>query len=92
MKVYHITAIQHHLIIEDGTIKYIDYDLDLKIYIDGKYKILDKMHYKYHKKLMNYPETIDGIVNESLEELIKLYGEWLFLVRFRTKYAILKRV
>lgn len=66
-------------IIEDGTIKYIDYDLDLKIYTDGKYKILDKMEYKYHKKLMNYPETIDRIVNESLEELIKLYENGYFL-------------
>ena len=37
------------------------------------------MEYKYHKKLMNYPETIDRIVNESLEELIKLYENGYFL-------------
>ena len=39
-------------IIEDNTIKYIDYDLDLRIFPNGSYKILDRNEYKYHKKIM----------------------------------------
>ena len=60
-------------IIEDGTIKYIDYDLDLRIFNTGEYKILDKMEYKYHKKIMNYSDELDIAVKNGLNELIKLY-------------------
>ena len=29
-------------IIEEGTIKYIDYDLDLRVFPDGSFKVLDR--------------------------------------------------
>lgn len=60
-------------IIEEKTIKYIDYDLDLRIFPHGEYKVLDKMEYKYHKSLMNYSDDLDKVINNSLEELITLY-------------------
>jgi len=60
-------------IIEDGTIKYIDYDLDLRIFNTGEYKILDRMEYKYHKKIMDYSDELDMAVKNGLNELIKLY-------------------
>ena len=60
-------------IIEDKTIKYIDYDLDLRIYASGEYKILDRMEYKYHKKIMNYSDDLDRAVKNGMDELIKLY-------------------
>lgn len=60
-------------IIEDGTIKYIDYDLDLRIFNTGEYKILDRMEYKYHKKIMNYSDELDIAIKNGLDELIKLY-------------------
>lgn len=60
-------------IIEDGTIKYIDYDLDLRIFNTGEYKILDRMEYKYHKRIMNYSDELDMAVKNGLNELIKLY-------------------
>lgn len=60
-------------IIEDGTIKYIDYDLDLRIFNTGEYKILDRMEYKYHKKIMNYSDELDMAIKNGLNELIKLY-------------------
>ena len=43
-------------IIEEKTIKYIDYDLDLRVFPSGEYKILDRMEYKYHKKIMHYSD------------------------------------
>ena len=57
-------------LIEDGTIKYIDYDLDLRVFPDGSFKVLDRGEYKYHKSLMNYPEEIDYILKEELTNLI----------------------
>ena len=60
-------------IIEDGTIKYIDYDLDLRIFPDGSYKILDRNEYKYHKKIMKYSDDLDKAVKNGLDDLIKFY-------------------
>jgi hypothetical protein len=59
-------------IIEDDTIKYIDYDLDLRVFADESYKVLDKSEYKYHKEKMEYPEEIDVILKRELNELIKM--------------------
>jgi len=60
-------------IIEEGAIKYIDYDLDLRIYTNGEYRILDRMEYKQHKKQMQYSEKLDLAVRNGLDELIQLY-------------------
>ena len=58
-------------IIENNTIKYIDYDLDLRIFPDGTFKVLDKNEYRYHKITMRYSEEIDIIVQDSLNKLIE---------------------
>ena len=60
-------------IIEDNTIKYIDYDLDLRIFSSGEYRILDRMEYKYHKFLMEYPDDLDKAVKNGLNDLIHFY-------------------
>ncbi len=60
-------------IIEEDTIKYIDYDLDLRIFPSGSFKILDKQEYKYHKKKMDYSDDLDVVVNNSLSDLITDY-------------------
>lgn len=62
-------------IIEDNTIKYIDYDLDLRIFPSGEYKILDRMEYNYHKKLMGYSENLDTVIKAGLDDLIHLYTD-----------------
>ena len=59
-------------IIDGREIKYIDYDLDLRVFPDGGFKILDRNEYNYHKKIMNYPEDIDKIVKEELSYLIDM--------------------
>lgn len=75
-------------IIEERTVKYIDYDLDLRIYNTGEYKILDKMEYKYHKKLMGYSDDLDKAIKNGLAELIELYenGSSLFATEPNLKY------
>ena len=71
--IYYYCNIASPYIIEEGTIKYIDYDLDLRIFPKGEYKILDKLEYQYHKKKMNYSDDLDGVIKNALSELIKDY-------------------
>lgn len=60
-------------IMEDETIKHIDYDLDLRIFADGTFKVLDRAEYNYHKKVYSYSDELDKIINKSLTDLINLY-------------------
>lgn len=59
-------------IIEDGIIKYIDYDLDLKVFPDGSFRVLDRNEYKYHSKIMEYPKELDTILKRELTNLIEV--------------------
>jgi hypothetical protein len=75
--IYYYCNIASPFIIEEGTIKYIDYDLDLRVFPTGQYKILDRLEYKYHKDLMNYSDDLDKVVNGALDELIEEYKNGL---------------
>lgn len=70
--IYYYCNIASPFIIEEKTIKYIDYDLDLRVFPDGSFKVLDRGEYKYHKKLMNYPEKLDKILKLELTNLINM--------------------
>lgn len=59
-------------IIEEKTLKYIDYDLDLRVFPDGSYNILDQSEYDYHKIEMNYPKELDIITDDAMKELINM--------------------
>lgn len=72
--IYYYCNIATPYIIDDNTIKYIDYDLDLRVFPDGTYKILDKTEYQYHKKKMNYSKEVDRVVKGELDNLIAMYG------------------
>lgn len=60
-------------IIEDNTIKCIDYELDVRIFSNGSFKILDRNEYQYNKKKMNYSKELDMVLQYSLSELIEMY-------------------
>ena len=76
-------------IIEDGVIKYIDYDLDLRIFPNGSFKILDRQEYKFHKKKMNYSSELDVAIRSALSELITDYqnGASMFDLNINLKYG-----
>lgn len=75
--IYYYCNIASPFIIEENTIKYIDYDLDLRIFPTGQYKILDRLEYNYHKRIMNYSDELDRVICGSLDELIKEYQDGL---------------
>ena len=83
-----ITFLATPFIIEDNTIKYIDYDLDLRIFPNGSFKILDKGEYKYHKKIMNYSQELDIAIRSALSELITDYqkGDKAFNKKINIEY------
>lgn len=68
--IYYYCNIASPYVIDDGLIKYIDYDLDLRIYPDGAFKVLDRNEYRYHKRKMNYSNDIDKIIQYELTNLI----------------------
>lgn len=71
-KIYYYCNMASPFIIEEGAIKFIDYDLDLRIFPDGSFKVLDCGEYNYHKKLMNYPKEVDKILKKELASLIEM--------------------
>ena len=68
--IYYYCNIASPFLIEDDTVKYIDYDLDLRVFPDGSYKVLDCGEYNYHKNLMGYSKELDIILKDELSNLI----------------------
>lgn len=56
-------------LIDDEALKYIDYDLDIKVIDDFSYHILDRNEYNKHKVKMNYSEKLRKILEEELKTL-----------------------
>ena len=45
--------------------------MDLRVFPDGSFKVLDRGEYNYHKSKMKYSEEIDSIVKDELTNLIE---------------------
>ena len=72
--IYYYCNLASPVIIENKTIKFIDYDLDLRIFPDNTYKVLDRAEYECHKRIMRYPKDLQKIINYKLKELIKRFN------------------
>ena len=59
-------------VIDENIIKYIDYDLDLRVFPDGGFRVLDRNEYKYHKKIMHYSDDLDLVLRSELSSLIDM--------------------
>lgn len=60
-------------IIDQEALKYIDYDLDIKVFKDGEKRLLDVEEYETHRKKMGYSREIDYI----LKEHVKILVDWI---------------
>ncbi|AGR41871.1 DUF402 domain-containing protein [Spiroplasma diminutum] len=56
-------------IFEEGTIKYIDYDLDFKIFNDYSYKILDLKEFNRNRIAWNYSREIVEQIWKSVDKI-----------------------
>ncbi|MFA5602788.1 MAG: DUF402 domain-containing protein [Bacilli bacterium] len=70
--IFYKADIASPFLIDDGIVKYIDYDLDLKVFPDYSYRVLDRNEYKYHKDKLKYSSDIDKIVHFELDRLIQM--------------------
>ena len=55
---------------DDEALKYIDYDLDLKVFPNNTIKVLDQKEYAKHTISMSYPQKLDEILNKELNNLL----------------------
>ncbi len=78
-------------VIEGNIIKYIDYDLDLKVFSDGAFKVLDRGEYNYHKTKMNYGNDIDIILKNELTTLIEIVKSKQFPFMYEDVEAYYKK-
>jgi protein associated with RNAse G/E len=60
---------------DEEALKYIDYDLDIKVVDDFSYKILDRNEYNKHKQKMEYPKKLKMILEEELKTLKTMIEE-----------------
>ena len=57
-------------VLDAEALKYIDYDLDIKIFPDGEKRLLDVDEYELHRRQMQYSKEIDQILKANVEILV----------------------
>lgn len=62
-------------LLDNEALKYIDYDLDIKVFSDGEKKLLDVEEYERHKRQMSYPDDIDFVLKENVKILVNWINE-----------------
>lgn len=70
--IYYYCNIASPSLYDGEAVKNIDYDLDVKIFPDESYMILDENEYAYHSNKMNYPEEIKEIIDKELKDLLNM--------------------
>ena len=50
MGIYYYCNLSSPFVCDEEALKYIDYDLDIKVYPNGKYHLLDEDEYEQHMK------------------------------------------
>src|SRR5690554_4483365 len=73
--IYYYCNLSSPYIIDEEGLKYIDYDLDIKLFPDGEMVILDKDEYDFNIENLHYPEEITHIINNHLNILIDLINK-----------------
>lgn len=73
--VYYYCNISSPFIYYDGVLKYIDYDLDVKVFPDMTYILLDEDEYEQHRVEMNYPKELDPILRRNIDILLQWIRE-----------------
>jgi len=68
--VYYYCNVSSPFVWDDEALKYIDYDLDIKVFPDMTYVLLDEDEYERHRREMSYPDVIDRILRNNVQKLI----------------------
>ena len=57
-------------LVDEEAIKNIDYDLDVKIFPNGKFIVLDEDEYLQHSRQMHYGHRLDVVVRQGLQSVL----------------------
>ena len=73
--IYYYCNISSPYVYDEEAIKYIDYDLDLRIDSKYNYRILDRDEYRHHSKIMGYSDELKEVLENSLKNLIEFVSK-----------------
>ncbi|ANB56876.1 hypothetical protein GFC29_3379 [Anoxybacillus sp. B7M1] len=68
--VYYYCNLSSPFVWDQEALKYIDYDLDIKVFPSMTYNLLDEDEYERHRQEMNYPAVIDRILKNNVQKLV----------------------
>ncbi|MDD3348478.1 MAG: DUF402 domain-containing protein [Bacilli bacterium] len=68
--IYYYCNLSSPFIIDSEGLKYIDYDLDVKVFPDGEILVLDKDEYDFNIKDLHYSQQIIEIIKNNTNILI----------------------
>ena len=77
-EVYYYCNIASPSLIDNNIVKYIDYDLDLKLLPDQQIIGLDEKEYEYHKRKYQYSADLDIICRHSYKKTRTLMEKKIF--------------
>lgn len=70
--IYYYCNIASPSLYDGEAIKNIDYDLDVKVFPDESYMILDENEYAYHSNKMKYSDEIKAIIDKEMNNLLNM--------------------
>lgn len=70
--IYYYCNLASPVVFDGEALKNIDYDLDVKVFPDYNYHILDRDEFIQHQIEMKYPEQIIDIVEVEMQRLIQV--------------------
>lgn len=76
--IHYYVNIASPAIIDDGYLKFIDYDLDFKLFPSGDSKVLDENEFHDHMTTLNYDASLINKVRESLGEVKEIANSGKF--------------
>ena len=71
--IYYYCNLASPVLYDGEAIKYIDYDLDYKIFPDGSIILLDEDEYALHSRTMHYPDSIDPILKKYMKMIREMH-------------------
>ena len=72
------TAILPPSLIDHDVIKYIDYDLDAKLFSNGEVRVLDEKEYVHHREFYGYDDDLDEILKHTISDIVERMKKRLF--------------
>ncbi len=71
-EIHYYCNIASPYLLDDEGLKYIDYDLDVKVLDDFSYNVLDRNEYNRHQAKMNYSPKLKKVLEKELKILKKM--------------------